>query len=343
MSTRQGIALSDAGRLNSVSRRIVIITAAASVAAAAIAVLQVWPAWAIVTAGLAPWVPLLALEIGWTRSHYGWLALFSVLVLTQSGHVVEHLVQMVQLHLLHRPPPQARGVFGALDIEWVHFGWNTWVFISVLLLLGRFSRNPWLWATAALATWHQAEHTYIITRYIQTGLPGDPGLAAMGGLIGSGLPIKRPDLHFYYNLIETTPLVVGFVYQLHRTYDSWLARAFPRLGADALARTTALSRTRRLARGETLAEEDDLTRTCFIVTRGEVEVLRGRRARKPLTKLGPGQAFGEVGRIRKVPRGATVRARTTVDLLEISGSELRGIIDGAGRDRAPSNAVRTRT
>lgn len=55
--------------------------------------------------------------------------------------------------------------------------------------------------------------------YLTTGKAGTPGLLAQGGLIGGGLPIARPDLHFFYNLIETVPLVIGLVWQLHRAYN----------------------------------------------------------------------------------------------------------------------------
>lgn len=48
--------------------------------------------------------------------------------------------------------------------------------------------------------------------YLATGVPGTPGLLSKGGLIGGGLPLTRPDLHFLYNLIETVPLTIAFVY-----------------------------------------------------------------------------------------------------------------------------------
>ncbi len=89
-----------------------------------------------------------------------------------------------------------------------------------------------------------------------------------------GLPIARPDLHFFYNVVETMPLIAGFVYQLRRTHDTWLARAFPRLAPDALRRVTAAARSRRFGRGEEIVSEGDLPRSCFVIARGEVEVSR---------------------------------------------------------------------
>ena len=111
----------------------------------------------------------------------------------------------------------AHGVFGALDIEWVHFAWNTWVGIAGLLLLARFRTNYWLWLTMVIAVWHGFEHAYILSVYLTTGQAGTPGFLARGGAIAGGLPLLRPDLHFLYNLIETAPLVAGFIYQCRQT------------------------------------------------------------------------------------------------------------------------------
>ncbi|MDQ4045611.1 MAG: hypothetical protein M3173_09225, partial [Chloroflexota bacterium] len=176
--------------------------------------------WAVAIAGLIPWVPVLTLETVWTARHYGWLALFYVLAVTQTGHLFEHVAQMAQIHLLDRTGPDARGVFGALDIEWVHVIWNTWVLLAGGLLLRRFGSNRWLWTTVTFAVWHEIEHLYIMSIYLDTGMAGTPGLLAEGGRIGGGIGLTRPDLHFVYNLIETTPLIVAFVIQLKRSYSA---------------------------------------------------------------------------------------------------------------------------
>ena len=112
----------------------------------------------------------------------------------------------------------ARGILGTLDIEWVHFVWNTWVLLAMLVLVWRFRWNRWLWLTALLSGWHEIEHIYIfLFVYLPTGISGTPGLLAQGGAIAGGLPIPRPDLHFLYNLVETIPLVLAFLHQVRRT------------------------------------------------------------------------------------------------------------------------------
>lgn len=138
-----------------------------------------------------------------------WLAFYLVLTATQIGHVGEHLVQVAQLRLLGLPPAHAHGIVGALDIEWVHFVWNAWVLVAIGLLLLARRTNPWLWVAGVLAAWHLAEHVVLIALYLATGVEGRPGLLAVGGLLGGGLPIARPELHLIYNLVETTPLLIG--------------------------------------------------------------------------------------------------------------------------------------
>ena len=200
-------------RLHSPRRRVLLLAGLLSVVSLATTAAVGWPLWAITLAGLLPWLPVFGAEMIWVRHHYDWLALFYLLVVGQGGHVLEHLAQMLQIHLLGLQPVHAHGVFGALDIEWVHFVWNTSVLVAVLLLSARYRRNRWLWLALVFAGWHQAEHIYVFSIYLQTGVPGNPGLLARGGALGGGLPLTRPDLHFLYNLVETTPIVLGFVYQ----------------------------------------------------------------------------------------------------------------------------------
>jgi len=157
------------------------------------------------------------------------LALFYVLVVGQTGHFVEHVAQLIQIHVFGFQGAAARGIFGTLDIEWVHFVWNTWVQLVVLVLLIRFRANRWLWLTRLQSGWHEVEHVAIFQVYLTTGLSGTPGLLSQGGAIAGGLPVTRPDLHFMYNLIETIPLIVGFLAQVQRT------EVKPLLGPDAEA------------------------------------------------------------------------------------------------------------
>ncbi len=317
--------------IHSVPPRIVALTALASYTAQVFAVMQGWPLWGIALAMLLPWLPIFTLETAWTYHHYHWLALFYVLVITQGGHVVEHLAQMIQIHVLGLTGLVARGVFGALDIEWVHFTWNTWVLIAVVLLVPRFRGNPWLWVTAALAGWHEVEHVAIMSVYLRTGVAGTPGLLSRGGLIGGGLPLSRADLHFLYNLVETIPLVIGFVYQLRHAYDEWLKRALPHLPEPLLTVATERLAAVRFGAGETILRQGEVSDRFYVITQGDVEVTRrdpsGRDA--IVDTLVPGQYFGEIGLLTGAPRNATVRAKTTVELLVVDQGTFRTLIESS--------------
>lgn len=175
------------------------------------------PIWTVGIIGLAPVLPVLAaLVLRVQRLADGWMAFYLALVLSQVGHVGEHVVQVTQLRLLGLGGEHAHGVFGALDIEWVHFAWNSWILVAVVLLLVRFRTNAWLWVTLPLAAWHLGEHVVLIAAYVATGTAGTPGLLATGGLLAGGLPVARPELHFAYNLAETIPLVIGLAWQWRR-------------------------------------------------------------------------------------------------------------------------------
>jgi hypothetical protein len=142
------------------------------------------------------------------------MALFTLLVLAQTAHLLEHVAQMVQLHLLGRTGSDARGIVGQLDIEWVHFLWNAGVVLILGVLLTRWRSNRWLAVACVFAAWHLIEHDVIMLSFLATGIPGSPGLLASGGLVGGGLPITRADLHFVYNLIEAALIAVAYGWQL---------------------------------------------------------------------------------------------------------------------------------
>ncbi|HTD63409.1 MAG TPA: hypothetical protein VK732_01595 [Verrucomicrobiae bacterium] len=146
-----------------------------------------------------------------------WIALLGFLAVAQTAHLLEHVVQMVQIHVLHLSGAAAQGIIGQLNIEWVHFSWSALVLITLLALLPHFRANPWLIAVTPLAGWHFIEHSVMIATYLQTGVSGTPGLLSSGGLLFDGLPIARPDLHFLYNLVETVPLLFAWVVELRRS------------------------------------------------------------------------------------------------------------------------------
>jgi hypothetical protein len=175
-----------------------------------------WAIWEVAILVILAWLPLFFLKTVSIQRQYGWLAFFFILVVTQGAHVLEHVAQMVQIHLLGLSGLQARGILGMLDLEWVHFIWNSWVLLCAVLLVFLFRKNPWLWVLLVISVWHEMEHVYIMSVFLRTGHVGAPGLLARGGAIGGGLPLSRPDLHFYYNLLEEFVLIIAYLYQIQR-------------------------------------------------------------------------------------------------------------------------------
>lgn len=171
---------------------------------------------------LLPWLALVARKLrgDWTR--YGVLAIFELLVFFQLAHFAEHLAQVVEIHWLDWA--NARGIIGELDIEPVHFWWNTTILAAGAALLLHYGRNKWLWASFLFSAWHEVEHLYIyFVWYLGQGVSGHPGILGADGLLDQAnisIPVLtqlgRADLHFWYNLFEIGLFLVAYVVQARR-------------------------------------------------------------------------------------------------------------------------------
>jgi hypothetical protein len=231
-------------RLDRVPVRVAAITTAASGTLLVAGLMQGYPMWIPVGFALLPWIPLLVAETAWKYEHYGFWAIFGVVVLLQIGHMGEHGVQVGQLLLYHGQLGRAHGVFGQLDFEAVHFIWDSAIWLILCFVVTRFARgNRWLWIALGAASLHQVEHFYLFWMYLShPGFymhGGFEGIMGNGGLIGS--PLARPYLHFTYNFLVVTPMVLAFWDQTKHVYDRRTAtvadpRSGPRL-SDAIAAT----------------------------------------------------------------------------------------------------------
>ncbi|TMC50595.1 MAG: hypothetical protein E6J14_03295 [Chloroflexi bacterium] len=210
-----------------VPSRVIAITAATSAAMLAAAAVMAFPLWVIAALTIAPWLPLLSVEGLAKYQHYGCLALFGAITLLQIGHLGEHTTQVSQLLMRSGDLSRARGVFGQLDFETVHFVWDTGIWLGLGLLLYRFgARNPWLWICFAAASLHEVEHIYLfsvyrsdLAFYTRGGLAGVMG---SGGVVGS--PLGRPYLHFAYNVCVVIPMVIAFWDQSRQVLADSVAR-----------------------------------------------------------------------------------------------------------------------
>jgi hypothetical protein len=166
-----------------------------------------WKLWLLGFLIIVAWMPLVVSTMRTIYLQNPWLSMLYLMVIAQTAHTIEHLAQMVEMHIFGWPASSAKGIIGFLDIEWVHLIWNSWVLLAVFMLLFAYRHNMWLWALFFFAIYHEIEHIYIVSIYVRTGIAGNPGLLAQGGLIGSGLPIVRPDLHAIYAVLEEAMLL----------------------------------------------------------------------------------------------------------------------------------------
>lgn len=195
--------------------------------------------WLIGILVIVAWMPLVLSKTADIYHYHKWLALLFVLMVSQSAHFIEHSIQIIQIHLLGLKGPMAGGVISVLNTEWVHFLWNAWVLMLGGMLLWNMRKNKWMLMLFLFAIWHQFEHTYLIVMYIQTGLEGNPGLIARGGWIGGGLPLSRPDVHFWYAVLEEALLLLAY-------FDEWKRFAMTRPDQKQLVRQPFFARLRQV-------------------------------------------------------------------------------------------------
>jgi putative ABC transport system ATP-binding protein len=92
-------------------------------------------------------------------------------------------------------------------------------------------------------------------------------------------------------------------------------------GSDAVS----LARKVTLATGEVLFHKGDPGDLVYLIEDGEIEIVRESEGRTSDTvvRLGPGDYFGELAPMLRLPRSATARATAPTHLLGLSGSEFR--------------------
>jgi hypothetical protein len=196
-----------------VSPSSVLVTAGVSIVVLIVSAAVGLPIWAVAALTLLPWVPVYFTVARWQYRQFGLYAVFGGIVLLQLGHLSEHVAQNIELIASHGNVKTSLGVFGALDQEAVHFFWNLLILAGTAFLLGRFGRrNPWLWISFFVASFHGVEHFYLYWLYLTDHanylLAASPGIFAKGGLVGS--PLARPYLHLVYNYIEIIPFLLAF-------------------------------------------------------------------------------------------------------------------------------------
>ena len=112
---------------------------------------------------------------------------------------------------------------------------------------------------------------------------------------------------------------------------------FAGIPAFRVASTLARGSTIQVAAGQAIIRQGDPADRFYVILDGSVEVTRSEKpgaAAVPLRRLGPDDAFGELGLLTGAPRSATVTAETPVRLLALDGPAFLDLVT-AGPELAP--------
>ena len=98
---------------------------------------------------------------------------------------------------------------------------------------------------------------------------------------------------------------------------------FSKLQERELLRIMQVAEVLEFNAGEDVVREGDRGDELFIVTEGNLAILRGEQV---LSEVGPGEHFGEMALIRSTPRSATVRALERSELIAIRRADFYAIL-----------------
>jgi hypothetical protein len=145
----------------------------------------------------------------------------SAVVVIQGGHVVEHIVQLLQVTVFGVPDARALGLLGYLlqfngTEEWLHLGYNSLYLLSLYaLILPLWRVTPavlpplafWFFIAASVwvETWHMVEHGVIISHVIANGGRPCPGIG------DAALSVSDTVLHFFYNVLAYAGIAVAYL------------------------------------------------------------------------------------------------------------------------------------
>ncbi len=135
-------------------------------------------------------------------------------------------------------------------------------------------------------------------------------------------PLPGPEAAFRMRVLEHRALQPSL--QPLPRVEERVAAVIPGMGSHELNEILAKAKTVEFVPGDTIITEGDVAEEFFIILEGQVEVFRNvhlpQEHQESLAQLGPGEFFGEIGLLRKVPRTASVRAVTPVKLLVLDRS-----------------------
>jgi hypothetical protein len=149
---------------------------------------------------------------------------FLAVVAIQGAHLIEHIIQLLQVEVWNVPEDDAFGLLGYVvnfndTEEWLHLGFNLAFVLSLCAVaLGMHHLTPagsrslprWAWLSfviggVGLESWHITEHAVIITNVVRNSGCPCPGIG------DRALNVSDTRLHLAYNLIAYAATVIGFM------------------------------------------------------------------------------------------------------------------------------------
>jgi hypothetical protein len=163
-------------------------------------------------------------------------------------------------------------------------------------------------------------------------------LSVAGGSLAAPLAIDAVGLRRALVVIGLVgPLAVGVVWRTLRRLDATmggrdrdvaLLRTVPMLAPLPLPAVEELARALtplRVRAGTAVFVQGEPGDRCYVVEEGVAEVVGDGRA---VAELGPGDLFGEIALLHRVPRTATVRARTDLLLQALTSERFLPVVTG---------------
>ena len=142
-------------------------------------------------------------------------------------------------------------------------------------------------------------------------------VAEVLGMRFSGLPAWLLWRAIYWSKLP------GWDRKLRLALDWATAFLFPGDLVQLQVRTSDNIVGEHFEQGDLIFAEGDVGDRVYVITNGEVEVLRGGRR---LALLGPGDYFGEMAMLSDAPRNADVRALVPVDLLAVGKADFSKLL-----------------
>lgn len=145
-------------------------------------------------------------------------------------HLSEHIIQGIQLWVLHWPRPHCMGLLGVvypwmMKTEWLHYGHALFMLLGLIVLRPAITLGKALywWNIAfAIQFWHHIEHALLLGQsLIHDNLYDFAAPVSMAQIFAqflSGQPnggqpyLPRIELHLFYNLVVLAPMLMALHY-----------------------------------------------------------------------------------------------------------------------------------